>query len=208
MALARALAVEPRVLLLDEPFGALDAKVRQELRRWLRRLHDDIHLTSVFVTHDQEEALELADRVVVMNEGRIEQDGSPAEVFDSPATSFVMNFLGSVNIFHGRVENGRAVLGPLEAEYPEHQSATPQPAAGYARPHELAVGRDDDGGGLWAVLTAVNTTGGIVKMDFTDPDGHHIRVELARDAYATIAPVVGERLYIKPRTLRIFLTPA
>jgi sulfate/thiosulfate transport system ATP-binding protein len=160
------------------------------------------------VTHDQEEALELADRVVVMNEGRIEQDASPAEVFDSPATSFVMNFLGSVNIFHGRVESGRAVLGPLETDYPEHQSATPQPAAGYARPHELAVGRTDDGGGLWAALTAVNTTGSIVKMEFTDPGGHLIRVELARDAYATLAPTVGERLYVRPRTLRIFLTPA
>ena len=208
VALARALAVEPRVLLLDEPFGALDAKVRQELRRWLRRLHDDIHLTSVFVTHDQEEALELADRVIVMNEGRIEQQGSPGEIFDSPATSFVMNFLGSVNIFHGRVESGRAVLGPLALDYPEHQSATPQPAAGYARPHELAVGRTDDGGGLWAHLTAVNTTGSIVKMEFTDPDGHLIRVELAREAYAELAPTVGERLYVRPRTLRIFLTPA
>src|SRR5205809_3410236 len=104
VALARALAVEPRVLLLDEPFGALDAKVRQELRRWLRRLHDQIHLTSVFVTHDQEEALELADRVVIMNEGRVEQDGTPEDVFEHPASAFVMNFLGSVNIFHGRVE--------------------------------------------------------------------------------------------------------
>jgi sulfate transport system ATP-binding protein len=208
VALARALAVEPRVLLLDEPFGALDAKVRQELRRWLRRLHDDIHLTSVFVTHDQEEALELADRVVVMNEGRIEQQGSPADVFESPATSFVMNFLGSVNIFHGRVESGRAVLGPLAFDYPEHESGTPQTAAGYARPHELAVGRADDGGGLWARLTAVNTTGGIVKMEFVDPDGHLIQVELAREAHAALAPAVGERLYVRPRTLRIFLTPA
>ena len=208
VALARALAVEPRVLLLDEPFGALDAKVRQELRRWLRRLHDDIHLTSVFVTHDQEEALELADRVIVMNEGRIEQQGRPGEIFDSPATSFVMNFLGSVNIFHGRVESGRAVLGPLALDYPEHQSATPQPAAGYARPHELAVGRTDDGGGLWAQLTAVNTTGSIVKMEFTDADDHLIRVELAREAYGALAPTVGERLYVRPRTLRIFLTPA
>jgi sulfate transport system ATP-binding protein len=208
VALARALAVEPKVLLLDEPFGALDAKVRQELRRWLRRLHDDIHLTSVFVTHDQEEALELADRVVVMNEGRIEQQGSPGDVFDSPSTSFVMNFLGSVNIFHGRVESGRAVLGPLALDYPEHQSATPQPAAGYARPHELAVGRTDEGGGLWAQLAAVNTTGGIVKMELTDPAGHLIRAELGREAYAALGPSVGERLYVKPRTLRIFLTPA
>src|SRR3954469_17057477 len=130
IALARALAVEPRVLLLDEPFGALDAKVRRELRRWLRRLHEEIHLTSVFVTHDQEEALELADRVVIMNEGRVEQDGSPEDVFERPAGPFVMNFLGSVNIFHGRVERGRALLGPLSVDYPEHRAADSRPAAG------------------------------------------------------------------------------
>jgi len=104
VALARALAVEPRVLLLDEPFGALDARVRQELRRWLRRLHQEIHLTSVFVTHDQEEALELANRVVVMNDGKIEQDAPPGEVIEKPATPFVSNFLGDVNLFHGRVQ--------------------------------------------------------------------------------------------------------
>jgi sulfate transport system ATP-binding protein len=106
VALARALAVEPKVLLLDEPFGALDAKVRLELRQWLRRLHDEIHLTSVFVTHDQEEALELADRVAIMDHGRIEQEGSPEAVMQQPATPFVAGFLGSVNIFHGRLEDG------------------------------------------------------------------------------------------------------
>jgi sulfate transport system ATP-binding protein len=116
VALARALAVEPKVLLLDEPFGALDAKVRQELRRWLRRLHDDIHLTSVFVTHDQEEALELADRVAVMNHGVIEQEGTPEDVVERPATPFVISFLGTVNIFHGRVEDGRGIFGPLAVE--------------------------------------------------------------------------------------------
>jgi sulfate transport system ATP-binding protein len=104
VALARALAVEPKVLLLDEPFGALDAKVRLELRRWLRRLHDEIHLTSVFVTHDQEEALELADRVAIMNHGAVEQDGTPDEVMDHPATPFVVSFLSNVNLFHGRVD--------------------------------------------------------------------------------------------------------
>ena len=107
IALARALAVEPKVLLLDEPFGALDAKVRKELRRWLRRLHDEMHVTSVFVTHDQEEALEVADRVVVMNQGRIEQDGAPDEVYDHPATPFVLQFLGDVNLFHGRLRPAR-----------------------------------------------------------------------------------------------------
>ena len=131
----------------------------------------------------------------------------PGRGLRHPATSFVMNFLGSVNIFHGRVESGRAVLGPLETDYPGHQSATPQAAAGYARPHELEVGRSDEGGGLWAQLTAVNTTGGIVKLELADPEAHLIRVELARDAYAALAPTVGEQLYVKPRTLRIFLTP-
>jgi len=125
VALARALAVEPTVLLLDEPFGALDAKVRQELRRWLRRLHQEIHLTSVFVTHDQEEALELANRVVVMNEGRIEQDAAPGEVIERPATPFVSNFLGNVNLFHGRVqvevhdEDGRPMPMELDGERSE-----------------------------------------------------------------------------------------
>ena len=116
VALARALAVEPKVLLLDEPFGALDAKVRLELRQWLRRLHDEIHLTSVFVTHDQEEALELADRVAIMNHGRIEQDGSPGSVMEHPATPFVASFLGSVNIFHGRLEGGAIRVELAEAE--------------------------------------------------------------------------------------------
>ena len=123
MALARALAVEPQVLLLDEPFGALDAKVRPELRRWLRRLHDEIHVTSVFVTHDQEEALEVADRIVVMNEGRIEQEGTPEEVYEHPANPFVLNFLGNVNLFHGRVHNGRAQTGRLDLAAPEHATS-------------------------------------------------------------------------------------
>jgi sulfate/thiosulfate transport system ATP-binding protein len=205
VALARALAVEPKVLLLDEPFGALDAKVRQELRRWLRRLHEEIHLTSVFVTHDQEEALELADRVVVMNEGRIEQQGSPEDVFEQPATSFVMNFLGSVNIFHGRVEGGKALLGPIAVDYPEHPGST-QPAAGYARPYELDLSRTDDGGGLWARLVEVNLTGGTVKLELTDDEGRLIQVQLSREVHAALAPQIGERLYVRPRKLRVFVT--
>ena len=125
VALARALAVEPRILLLDEPFGALDAKVRKELRRWLRRLHDELHVTSVFVTHDQEEALEAADRVVVMNQGRVEQAGTPPEVYAHPATPFVYDFLGDVNLFHGRIEQGKAYLGSLEFEAPGHAGRGP-----------------------------------------------------------------------------------
>ena len=116
VALARALAVEPRVLLLDEPFGALDAKVRKELRRWLRRLHDELHVASVFVTHDQEEALEVSDRVAIMNQGQIEQAGTPAEVYDNPATPFVYEFLGDVNMFHGRAETSVGYVRPFELE--------------------------------------------------------------------------------------------
>ena len=132
IALARALAVEPKVLLLDEPFGALDAKVRKELRRWLRRLHDEVHVTSVFVTHDQDEAMEVADRVVVMNEGRIEQVGAPDEVYDHPATPFVLQFLGDVNLFHGRSEHAPGG-GDLV-------KAGPQDTV-YVRPHELEIDR-------------------------------------------------------------------
>jgi sulfate transport system ATP-binding protein len=207
VALARALAVEPRVLLLDEPFGALDAKVRQELRRWLRRLHQEIHLTSVFVTHDQEEALELADRVVIMNEGQVEQDGTPEDVFERPASAFVMNFLGNVNIFHGRVEHGRAVLGPLSVDFPDHPARDSRPAAGYARPHELEVTRtDQEGAGLWAVVAAISSAGAIVRLELNDADGVLLQVEVARETFDALAPRVGERLYVRPRKLRVFVS--
>jgi sulfate transport system ATP-binding protein len=205
VALARALAVEPRVLLLDEPFGALDAKVRQELRRWLRRLHQEIHLTSVFVTHDQEEALELANRVVVMNEGRIEQDGTPDEVVEHPATPFVVNFLGNVNIFHGRVQGGTALLGPLAVPYPEHPHDEPRTAAGYARPHELDISRTDDGGGLWATVTDVRLTGAVVKIEADDDERRTIQVELGREEYDRVRAIIGERVYVTPRRVRVFM---
>jgi sulfate transport system ATP-binding protein len=205
VALARALAVEPKVLLLDEPFGALDAKVRQELRRWLRRLHDEIHLTSVFVTHDQEEALELADRVAVMNHGVIEQDGTPEEVVEHPATPFVMTFLGTVNIFHGRVESGRAMLGPIELEYPEHPGAA-QKAAGYARPYELEVTREENGEGWWATLEEISAAGATARLELCDDQKGVFKVEIGRDTYGALRPRTGERLYVKPRRVRVFLT--
>ncbi len=137
VALARALAVEPKFLLLDEPFGALDTKVRQELRRWLRHLHGKLGLTILFVTHDQEEAMELADRVVVMNEGRVEQVGSPEEIYLKPANPFVYSFLGRVNLFRGRIQNGRIKLG--EAEFTAEQGVSEGPAIGYMRPHDAEV---------------------------------------------------------------------
>ncbi len=139
VALARALAIEPKVLLLDEPFGALDARVRQELRQWLRRLHDEIHLTSVFVTHDQDEAMELADRVLVMNAGRVEQIGTPDEVFHNPKTEFVMNFLGQVNQFHGRVEGGKIHFATLSLDSPHPAVLPSQRVRVFVRPHDLEI---------------------------------------------------------------------
>jgi sulfate transport system ATP-binding protein len=206
VALARALAVEPKMLLLDEPFGSLDAQVRQELRRWLRRLHDDIRLTSVFVTHDQEEALEVADRVVVMNQGKIEQIGTPQEVFDHPATPFVMKFMGNVNTFRGSVEGGKALLGPLAVDYPEHPHLEARPASGFARPYELDLQRDEgEGGGFWAVLRHVNPAGAVIKLELTDGDDSAIQVETTREQFESLLPKTGERLYVRPRQVRVFL---
>jgi sulfate/thiosulfate transport system ATP-binding protein len=206
VALARALAVEPKVLLLDEPFGSLDAKVRQELRRWLRRLHDEIRVTSVFVTHDQEEALEVADRVVVMNHGRVEQVGNPQEVFDHPATPFVMGFLGSVNVFHGRVEAGRAHLGPLSVEYPDHADEAPRPAQGFARPHELELARHDGtGAGFWATLRHASLAGAVVRVELEDAEARAVQVETTRERYEALDASPGDRFYVTPRRVRIFL---
>jgi sulfate transport system ATP-binding protein len=203
VALARALAVQPAVLLLDEPFGALDAKVRQELRSWLRRLHDEIGLTSVFVTHDQEEALELADRVVIFNQGIIEQDGTPDAVVDHPATPFVANFVGRVNVFHGRIESGKAFFGPVVIDHPTPANGAAR-AEGYARPHELDITREDVGGGLWATLRHASPAGALVRVDLADPDGKLLHVEISREVFDTLGVGQGERLYVRPRRLRVF----
>jgi sulfate transport system ATP-binding protein len=205
VALARALAVEPKVLLLDEPFGSLDAKVRQELRRWLRRLHDEIKVTSVFVTHDQEEALEVSDRVVVMNKGRVEQIDTPQQVFDRPATPFVMTFLGNVNVFHGRVESGRAHVGPLSVEYPAHGDAAARPAQAFARPHELDLGRDAEGDGFWATVRYVNLVGAVAKLELEDAEARLVQVEATRGQFDALKPQLGERLFVRPRQVRIFV---
>jgi sulfate/thiosulfate transport system ATP-binding protein len=204
VALARALAVEPSVLLLDEPFGALDANVRQELRRWLRRLHSQIHVTSIFVTHDQEEALELADRVMVMNEGRIEQDGTPEEVVEHPATPFVMTFVGAVNIFHGRVQNGKAFLGSLAVDYPAHFSSEAREAVGYARPHDLELSRDRSEATLPATVREARVSGALAKVEVVADNEKAIQVELGREQYEQLHLSAGDTIYITPRRLRVF----
>ena len=207
VALARALAAQPKVLLLDEPFGALDAKVRQELRRWLRRLHDEIHITSVFVTHDQEEALEVADRIVVMNEGKIEQEGTPEELFERPRTPFVMSFLGDVNIFHGRAQNGRAIFSGMEAAFPEHPNADVRPARAYARPHELDIDRlPRDGQSLPAIVRHVNSAGAVAKVELVLVDQETaVQVSLSRERYLELQLHQGDAVFVVPRQLRIFI---
>ena len=177
VALARALAVEPSVLLLDEPFGSLDARVRKQLRRWLRRLHDEIHVTSVFVTHDQEEALEVSDRVVIMNEGRIEQVGTPTQVYEEPATEFVYRFLGDVNLFHGRL----------------------------VRPHDVDVARTAQGASaVLAEVRHIRPFGAVVRVELDRVDeGESVEVEVARDRYLELALQKGDRVYLSPRVTQI-----
>jgi sulfate/thiosulfate transport system ATP-binding protein len=176
MALARALAVEPEVLLLDEPFGALDARVRSELRAWLRRLHDEMHVTTVFVTHDQEEAMEVADTVVVMNHGRIEQRGEPQDVYDHPATEFVMRFMGQVNEISGA----------------------------YVRPHDIEVRLEPNGTTSRAVVDRVLRLGGQVRIELTVEGGAVVAAELPREEAERLALEAGRSVYVRPSRERRF----
>ena len=181
IALARALAIQPKVLLLDEPFGSLDAQVRKELRQWLRRFHDDLHITSLFVTHDQEEALEVADKIVVMNKGKIEQQGTPEEVYHKPASVFVLNFLGNVNLFHGRVIDGKT-------------------ANIYVRPHQFNVSRaSQEEGAIKAVIKYINPAGSVVKLDLVSDAGHPIQVELPQEEFAKLKLIKNEHVYVSPK---------
>jgi sulfate/thiosulfate transport system ATP-binding protein len=206
VALARALAIEPRVLLLDEPFGSLDAKVRKKLRRWLRRFHDKLRITSVFVTHDQEEALEVADRVVVMDSGHVEQVGTPEEIYDAPASPFVNDFLGSVNLFHGRVFRGRLRTGAADLPAPDHAEAD-APAVGYARPHDLEVLRQQNGDEAIAVVVRhVLNTGPRVRLELERRDGDDLlEAELTREEYRDLDLQVGETAFVRPRALRVYV---
>ncbi len=227
IALARALAVEPKVLLLDEPFGALDAKVRKELRRWLRRLHDELHVTSIFVTHDQEEALEVADRVVVINQGRIEQSGSPQEVWDHPASPFVYGFLGDVNLFKGRAHEGLVHVEGVQIDSPEHAQAQNANAFAYVRPHDLdvrrytpGVGADADGrpNGIVAQLSRAIVVGPIARLELIAEPGDKpadnaapesvIEAQIPATEFRDMGFKEGETLVVTPRRARVFLDQA
>jgi len=189
VALARALAVEPQVLLLDEPFGALDAKVRKELRRWLRRLHEELHITSIFVTHDQDEALEVADRVVLMNKGKVEQIGSPVEVYEKPATEFAYSFIGTVNRFDGVVEGGRFRVGAANISCDQDGIADGTPAIGYARPHSIHIAPQvGDGSRLPARVERILTFGSLARVELrptasngVEPIRPVVEVEMPRE---------------------------
>ncbi len=198
IALARALAIEPKVLLLDEPFGSLDAQVRKELRQWLRRFHDELHITSIFVTHDQEEALEVADRVVVMNKGKIEQVGTPEEVYHKPASTFVINFLGNVNLFHGRIEDGKMLLGAKEEKGNKQGQL-------YIRPHQLDVSKTkQDDSAIKAVIRYINPAGSMVKIDLLSDAGKSIAAEMSQEEYAALKLLKGQHVFVRPKNITYY----
>jgi sulfate transport system ATP-binding protein len=204
VALARALAIEPRLLLLDEPFGALDARVRKELRRWLRRLHDELAITGVFVTHDQEEALEVADRVVVMNHGHIEQVGTPTEIYDHPATPFVYQFLGNVNALPCRIRNGQAEIGALSLPAPAYCGVQDAAGVAFVRPHDLQLSRSAEGSGAPAQVRHVTVLGSVVRVELALGE-QILEAETTRQRYAELKLEAGQRVMVWPRQARFFL---
>jgi len=198
VALARALAVQPRVLLLDEPFSALDAKVRKELRAWLRNLHDEMHVTTVIVTHDQEEAMEVADRIVVMNEGRIEQIGTPAEIYDHPATPFVMGFVGAVNVVPGGT-----LPRPGFALPPQTASSEDSPL--FIRPHDVEVFHEIQADTVPAQLRRLSHLGRDVQAELVLADGQVITAQIPREKMNLAAFQVGDHLHVRSREARTFV---
>jgi len=208
IALARALAVEPKVLLLDEPFGALDAKVRKELRRWLRRLHDELHITSIFVTHDQEEALEVADRVVVINKGKIEQIGTPQDVYDHPVSPFVYQFLGNVNQFDSLIHNGEAKIAGVDFKLDSHSEIQNSPAVAYVRPHDIEIFKTEIGSNpkIEAFVSYVHAIGPLVRLELQRTDHSElIEAELTQERFRELGVNQGDKVFVYPRNVRVFV---
>lgn len=208
IALARALAVEPKVLLLDEPFGALDAKVRKELRRWLRRLHDELHITSIFVTHDQEEALEVADRVVVINKGKIEQIGTPQDVYDHPVSPFVYQFLGNVNQFDSHIHHGAAKIAGIDFKLDTHAETQNSPAVAYVRPHDIEIFKTEIGSNpkIEAFISYVHAIGPLVRLELQRVDHSElIEAELTQERFRELGVSQGDKVFVYPRNVRVFV---
>ncbi|WP_168460112.1 sulfate ABC transporter ATP-binding protein [Acinetobacter sp. A1] len=204
IALARALAVEPRVLLLDEPFGALDAKVRKELRRWLRTLHDELHITSIFVTHDQEEALEVADQIIVMNKGNVEQIGSPREVYEKPATPFVFDFLGQANRFEGQHHNGFVQIGEDRVQLLNQPNAPQGDVIAFARPDELHIHAQPQENTIQATFLREVWIAGKVVAELQDRQGNLIEIALTADEAKLHQFRPNQTVWLSVTTLHLF----
>jgi len=205
VALARAMAIDPKVLLLDEPFGALDSQVRHELRRWLRRLHDELHFTSIIVTHDQQEAIEVADTVVLLNQGKIEQVGIPDEIYDLPRSAFVHRFLGQVNELPVLLRDGRAYIGPIDiSAAAEVQTGSARNIA-LIRPHEIEVGQASAG---WpATVLAVRVIGPIVRLDLCADDRpihEPLEAEISRERFEAERFTIGQRVGMRFRRWQVY----
>lgn len=203
IALARALAVEPKVLLLDEPFGALDAKVRKELRRWLRNLHDELHISSIFVTHDQEEALEVADEIVVMNKGIVEQVGSPKDVYQAPATAFVFDFLGNANKFEADYQNAQLSFGEDKININPQNIETGQVIA-FVRPEDVQVFTRPEQDSIQTTFIREIWIGGRVLVELIDRQGQHWEISLNHEQATQLALRPEQNVWIKPNQVHVF----
>lgn len=192
VALARALAVQPQVLLLDEPFGALDAKVRKDLRAWLRRLHDEVHVTTVFVTHDQEEAMEVANKIVVMNKGRVEQVGTPSEIYDHPATAFVMSFIGPVNVL------------PSSSRIFQDNGFDSAHQEIFLRPQDVLVDTQPNGTSVSARVSRLIHLGWEIQAELTLDDGQVVTAHLTRDRFNDLRLEPQQKVYVKPKDAKSF----
>ena len=206
VALARALAVDPKVLLLDEPFGALDAKVRKELRRWLRQLHDEIHVTTLFVTHDQEEALEVSDRVAILRAGKIEQIGTPEEIYDHPVSPFVYDFLGNVNLFSGRVKDGAVVIGETEPDLAEKSGNGEVSTVAFVRPHDIRITREAAGPKSFpARVLRSNAAGPVANLDLERLNGAgQFTAQLSKEEFIQLQPKAGEQVFVELKNVKVF----
>jgi sulfate/thiosulfate transport system ATP-binding protein len=207
VALARALAPRPKVLLLDEPFGALDSRVRDELRTWLRKLHDEVHVTSLFVTHDQQEAFEVSDQIVVLNKGKVEQMGPPQVLYEHPASPFVTAFLGAVNVLNVETVLNMDQMGeerPLPLDLPGPDG----PVSVYVRPHDLDIARHRNGRPSWpARIGRLTPLGGTVRLDLVLHDGTALQVQLTREKFLELSLTQGDDVFVSPKDLKVFPEP-